>query len=242
MLDCLIIGGGPAGLTAAVYAARFHLSVRVIDADASRAAQIPCTRNYPGFADGISGLSLLGRLRDQALKYGAEIVEGRVETLARRDEGFIATTSDEVVQGRAVLLATGVTNRRPTMDGATHAKAVATGRLRYCPVCDGFEVTDQTVAVIGAGSRGVRETLFLRAYTERLTLISPGADQDLLPDDRRALNEAGVQLLDGPVSDFRLEDQGLSVVCAKGRRTFDTVYPALGSDVHSDLAGSLAWP
>ncbi len=239
ILDCLVIGGGPAGLTAAIYAARFHLSVRVIDAGASRAGQIPCTRNYPGFPEGISGPDLLGRLRDQALKYGADIVEGHVDALARRDDDFLITTSVDVEQSRAVLLATGVTNRRPPMAADLHAEAVATGRLRYCPVCDGFEVTDQNVAVIGAGSGGVRETLFLRAYTRRLTLISPDGFQELTPKDRRALEAAGVELLDGPVSDLRLEDEGLSLDWAGGRKTFDTVYPALGSDVHSDLARGL---
>ena len=178
VLDCLVVGGGPAGLTAAIYAARFHLSVRVIDAGAGRAAQIPCTRNYPGFPEGISGPDLLARLRDQALKYGADIIDGHVDALARRDDGFITSSFGAVVQSRAVLLATGVTNRRPPMAADLHAEAVATGRLRYCPVCDGFEVTDQNVAVIGAGSGGVRETLFLRAYTRRLTLIPPDGFQD----------------------------------------------------------------
>ena len=239
VLDCLVVGGGPAGLTAAIYAARFHLSVRVIDAGAGRAARIPCTRNYPGFPEGISGPDLLARLRDQALKYGADIIDGHVDALARRDDGFITSSFGAVVQSRAVLLATGVTNRRPPMAADLHAEAVATGRLRYCPVCDGFEVTDQNVAVIGAGSGGVRETLFLRAYTRRLTLIPPDGFQELTPKDRRALEAAGVELLDGPVSDLRLEDEGLSLEWAGGRKTFDTVYPALGSDVHSDLARGL---
>jgi thioredoxin reductase (NADPH) len=71
-IDCLVIGGGPAGLTAAIYLARFHLDVIVADGGNSRALQIPCTHNHAGFPDGISGLDLLTRMRSQAIKYGAD--------------------------------------------------------------------------------------------------------------------------------------------------------------------------
>ena len=77
ILDCLIVGGGPAGLTAAIYLARFHLDILVVDGGKSRALWIPCTRNHAGFPDGISGTELLERMRDQACKYGAKIEIGR---------------------------------------------------------------------------------------------------------------------------------------------------------------------
>src|SRR5206468_1690270 len=73
ILDCLIIGGGPAGLTAAIYLARFHLGILVVDGGKSRAGLIPCTRNHAGYPDGIEGTELLRRMRDQASRYGAEI-------------------------------------------------------------------------------------------------------------------------------------------------------------------------
>ena len=72
-LDCLIVGGGPAGLTAAIYLARFHLNTLVVDGGKSRAAWIPCSHNHAGFPDGISGKELLQRMRDQTCKYGAKI-------------------------------------------------------------------------------------------------------------------------------------------------------------------------
>ena len=73
IIDCLIVGGGPAGLTAAIYLARFHLDILVVDGGKSRAAWIPCTRNHAGFPDGISGQDLLERMKAQACKYGAKI-------------------------------------------------------------------------------------------------------------------------------------------------------------------------
>src|SRR3954470_5473529 len=87
-LDCLIVGAGPAGLTAAIYLARFHLRLKVIDAGNSRASLIPCTRNHAGFPDGISGVELIERMKAQARKYGAEIECGRVTRLDRLDGGF----------------------------------------------------------------------------------------------------------------------------------------------------------
>ncbi len=238
-VDCLIIGGGPGGLTAAIYAARFRLTVQVVDAGASRAATIPCTRNHAGFPDGISGKDLVARMREQARKYGAQVGSGRVARLARSEGEFLASTGTGVVRSRAVLLATGVTNRRPPMTDELHAAALAAGRLRYCPVCDGFEVTDQDVGVIGTGAHGAREALFLRAYTSRVSLIAPEEGHALTTEEQDRLARAGVRILDGPAAEFQLEATGLSLSCSVGRLSFEAVYPALGSIAQSGLAAGL---
>ena len=174
-LDCLIIGGGPAGLTAAIYLARFHLDILVVDAGKSRAGWIPCTHNHAGFPDGISGKELLERMRDQAQKYGAKIVTDRVTKLERDEDSglFTATWGSGCESARTVLLATGVTNRRPPMDEDLHDEALARGLIRYCPICDGYEVTDKKVGVIGSDSHGVAEAVFIRSFTADVTLIAP---------------------------------------------------------------------
>jgi thioredoxin reductase (NADPH) len=238
-LDCLVIGGGPAGLTAAIYLARFRLAARVVDAGRGRASLIPCTRNHAGFPDGISGPDLLARMRDQATRAGAEWVSGQVERLSRAEGGFIAHTPTGEILARTLLLATGVTNHRPDMSDAVHAAAVAAGRLRYCPVCDGFEVTDQNVGVIGTGARGVKEAVFLRAYSSRVTLIAPDGNHDLSDQERRTLSDAGVALVNGPVSAFGPLADGLGFRTPQGALVFETVYPAMGSQVHSGLAREL---
>ena len=132
--DCLIVGGGPAGLTAAIYTARFRLRTMVIDDGASRASQIPCTRNHAGFPDGIGGLELIERMRNQAARYGAELRHGRVIAIRGVAPNFTAHLADGTVRARAVILATGVANHRPEIDDALHAVAVKRGALRYCPV------------------------------------------------------------------------------------------------------------
>ena len=239
IVDCLIIGGGPAGLTAAIYLARFHLGVRVVDAGASRAALIPCTHNHAGFPDGIAGRDLLDRMRRQAVVFGADVVRGKVGLVRPVQSGLVAETESGSIQARTVLLATGVTNHRPAMDPGLHKSALEAGRLRYCPVCDGFEVTDKAVAVIGTGARGVKEALFLRSYTRRVTLIANDGPHRLSPGERNDLDAGGVEVLDGPAVDYQLETTGLSVSTSGGQRSFESVYPALGSDVHSDLAQAL---
>ncbi|WP_426032772.1 NAD(P)/FAD-dependent oxidoreductase [Caulobacter sp. DWP3-1-3b2] len=239
-VDCLIIGAGPAGLTAAIYAARFWLSVVVVDGGASRAALIPCTRNHSGFPDGISGVDLLGRMRTQALKFGAAIIPATVEALEHGEgQGFKATGDFLPIEARAVILATGVTNRRPPMEAAVHDEALKAGLLRYCAVCDAFEVTDRKVAVIGTGAHGVREAAFLRAYTQRVTLIAPEGPHELSAAEQGRLAKLGVVPHAGPARDFRLQGDQITLEHSEGREAFDTVYPALGSDIHSDLARSL---
>ncbi len=238
-LDGLIIGGGPAGMTAAIYAARFRLSVLVLDAGDSRARQIPCTRNHAGFPEGVAGVDLLSRMRAQAERFGVRRVAGKALRLAPEGDGFRVESTAGAFEARAVVLATGVVDHCPSMPPATHAEALARGFLRYCPVCDGYEVTDRSVAVVGKGDRGVKEAVFLRSYTRRLCLISPEQEDELDADDRRRLAEAGVRILGGPATDFRLEADGLSFDCREGRLTFEAVYPAMGSTVRSDLIREL---
>jgi thioredoxin reductase (NADPH) len=99
-IDCLVIGAGPAGLTAAIYLARFHLNLLVVDGGKSRAAMIPCTRNHAGFPRGISGQELIGLMKEQAQKYGARIVEDFVTRLDKEDDLFRATWGSGSVQAR----------------------------------------------------------------------------------------------------------------------------------------------
>ena len=238
ILDCLIIGGGPAGLTAAIYLARFHLDILVVDGGKSRASWIPCTRNHAGFPDGINGEELLQRMRDQACKYGAKIESEFVTTLGRDEQTgmFTATWGSGEATARMVLLATGVSNRRPPMDEELHDDALSRGLVRYCPICDGYEVTDKKVGVIGSDSHGVAEAVFLRSYTADVTLIAPDKALRLKPEDNQKLKEAGIDCVDGPAQAVAFAKDCITVDTAEGHYTFDSIYPALGSDTHTQLA------
>ena len=237
ILDCLIIGGGPAGLTAAIYLARFHLDILVVDGGKSRASWIPCTRNVSGFPEGINGEELLQRMREQACKYGAKIETEFVTKLERDEESglFCATWGSGCRTARSVLLATGVSNRRPPMDEELHDQALSKGLIRYCPICDGYEVTDKKVGVIGSDSHGVAEAMFIRSYTADVTLVAPDKALSLKAEDQKKLKEAGIDCIDGPAQAVAFSKEFIVVDTAEGHHTFDSVYPALGSDTHTQL-------
>ncbi|MFC5418164.1 NAD(P)/FAD-dependent oxidoreductase [Bosea eneae] len=239
-LDCLVIGGGPAGLTAAIYLARYHLSVVVVDGGQSRASWIPVSHNHAGFPDGIAGSELLVRMSAQAKRYGARHLSAEVMSLTKESGHFLAKAGAAILRARTVLLATGVVNRRPAgMPDDMHTQALARGLLRYCPICDGFEVTDARVGVIGDAIGGLGEAEFLRSFTSDVTLISPDSVHELDACQRSRVDKAAIKVLDGPCLAFELRDDAIAVALPDGNHVFDAIYPALGSDVRGTLAVAL---
>ena len=236
-LDCLIVGAGPAGLTAAIYLARYRRRALVVDGGASRARLIPTSHNYPGFPEGISGPELLARMRAQALRYGARVREATVRSLGREGtECFVASLDDERVHARTVVLATGVIDVEPDLPDVTDA--ISRGLVRHCPVCDGYEVIDRAVAVIGKGAKLVREALFIRRYTSRLTAFSVG--EPALIDDahRMQLARAGIALVEEALVSVSTEAGAIVEIETghAGVHRFDSLYSALGEKPRSELA------
>jgi len=164
-MDCLVIGAGPAGLTAATYLARFRRRVLAIDSGASRASWIPVSHNVPGFPLGVGGPELLARMRAQAAQYGAELRTGEVTALeALPGGGFLARADGSSIHAERVLLATGGLDIEPELPGIRDA--VRQGLVRYCPICDAYEIVGQRVALIAYGKCRVKEALLLCRYIE----------------------------------------------------------------------------
>ncbi len=231
-VDVLVIGAGPAGLTAATYLARFRRSVRVADGGKPRACWIPVSHNMPGFPEGITGDAMLKRMTDQAEEYGAVVEAGRVETLERDGQALVARLNGRAVRARAVILATGVVDRRPPLPGVDDA--IESSLVRICPICDGYEATDKAVAVIGDDAMGLREAAFLRTYSDRVTLIHIGEGPSPMPEESARL---GIEVLVGPVEAVRLEgDKATCLTWGGAERSFDHVYSALGTTPAVDLA------
>ncbi|MEA2822589.1 MAG: thioredoxin reductase [Bradyrhizobium sp.] len=234
-LDCLIVGGGPAGLTAAIYLARYRRNVVVFDSGESRAALIPESHNYPGFAHGISGGKLLGILAGQAETYGVRIVRSPVISLARREGGFVAVYSGGEVAARFALLATGIVDAAPELEGLD--KAISEGSIRYCPVCDGFEAIDRKIAVLGSGDDAAAKARFLRTYSKNVTLLSQSAGA-LKEAEKQSASENGYAI-EGPVTGLTRSQHGIRARLGSRHLDFDIVYPAMGCDVRSGLACTL---
>jgi len=237
--DALVVGAGPAGLTAALYLARFRRRIVIIDSGHSRAGLIPLTHNYPGFPAGLPGAELLGRLREQAARYGVQVRHGTVDALDRTPEGFVAGLQNERLMAKTVILATGVADRCPDM--ADIRTATLSGSLRWCPVCDGYDVTDQDVAILSTAGPGPAHALFLRTYTASLTLfIQPGSGT-VEPEQRRALGLAGIWIIEEPIQSLQVTDAKKVQVRLSQSKTlfFDTLYPMLGSDARDALGTAL---
>lgn len=236
MIDCLIIGGGPAGLLAAIYLGRYLRSARLIDAGESRAAKIPEIHNYPGFF-GINGLELLGRLRAQAQEYGVPSTADRVQSLRRESKFFVASCkTGNDVKSRFVILATGLIDHCPPIEGdlANGPSEV----IRFCPICDGYEAMDQRVGVLGAIEAGSKKALFLRTYSNAVSLFL--TDETIDAGWRQKLDQYDVRVVHRPKRVMLGHESTVTILTESGEKhQLDALYPALGCTVRSELATAL---
>lgn len=245
LLDCLIIGGGPAGLTAALYLARFNRRFLIVDGGSPRAAWIPKSHNIPVFIKGISGQDILTHQRQHAEKYGAPILSGSVTALHKMPDHFVAvieTRNDGNGQLRAkqVLLATGAIDIEPDLPNLPNA--VQNGLVRYCPICDGYEAQGKKIAVIGYGDRGLREAVFVaRTYSRDVTLLTLGQGLDLNEKQQERVRRHGVKVIHEPIASLDTEGDRIEAMRTGSgiEHRFDVLYSALGLKVRSDLGLSL---
>lgn len=240
MLDCLVIGGGAAGLMAAVYLGRYRRNALVVDDGGSRLAMIPLSRNVLGFPDGIAGPRLLENMRLHAARFSVPMEAGRIESLHRRDDGsFEAMAGTRRLFARFVLLATGARDVEPDITGL--APSLKSGQVRYCPVCDGFETQGQRVAVLGPETHGLREAAFVAGFGNEVTWLSMGSLGKVAERELAGLQAAGVKVVDGRLRDVECRPgQGVAVELHDGEVLgFDVLYPALGLTHASQLATAL---
>lgn len=234
-LDCCVVGGGPAGLTAAIFLARFRRRFVLIDAGDSRASWIPRSHNHPAFPNGINGDELLGRMRRQLAEYDTVPSQGRVTDIAQEADGrFRVETESGTYVAPYVILATGVRDRLPPVeDVISH---VRDGKIRQCPVCDGYEVTGRRIAVLGNTANAAGEALFLRTYTTDLTLVTLGRPLELEGKDKARLDSAGIEVVDAPLRQLACEPDDVEVHLEGGDiLRFHAVYSGLGTDPNTQL-------
>ncbi|SKF17849.1 Thioredoxin reductase (TrxB) [Mycobacteroides abscessus subsp. abscessus] len=168
--ELIIIGSGPAGYTAAVYAARAQLKPIVFEGTQFGGALMTTTEveNYPGFREGIMGPDLMDQMREQAIRFGADLRTEDVDEVSLRGPVKTVTVGDEVYRARAVILAMGAAPRYLGVPG----EDTLLGRgVSSCATCDGFFFKDQDIAVIGGGDSAMEEATFLTRFARSVTLI-----------------------------------------------------------------------
>jgi thioredoxin reductase (NADPH) len=225
-LDCLVIGAGPAGLTAAIYLARFHRKIRIVDSGSSRASLIPRSHNYPGFPDGVNGQDLLDRLRLQAECYGVQVTSGQVTELSKIDALFHIKTESQAFSAKTVILATGVQDHRLPVDN--WEDHVRNGIIRLCPICDAYDNTDQNIALISSVSSAVAHARFLRTYFSNIDVyLYPPADLQAV--DTASSAEARIEFVQGGFGSMSLNEGKPWIYDRQGvAREYGSLYVMLG--------------
>jgi thioredoxin reductase (NADPH) len=242
--DTLIVGGGPGGLTAAIYLRRFTRSVALVDKGNSRLRLIPVSHNYPGFPEGVPGHVLLGNLTVQLERYGGAVMPGEILDLRIEDGLFVADYAAEdapegklaQIRAHTVLLATGVADAGLPIEN--WREAIAFGSLRLCPVCDGFDVMDKRIAVATADTNPVGHALFMRTFSSDVTLFERGSPSMLDDAARTRLQAAGVRLIASPLCAVTMDASMKPVMHTEDGEEYsaDVFYPMLGEKARSNLA------
>lgn len=239
LLDCVVVGAGPAGLTAGLYLRRFHRNVRIVDAGASRALQISRSNNVAGFPSGVAGAQLLERMVRHLRQVDGFVMHDSVTHIARRpDESFVVGLTHERLWTRNVILCTGVKDRQPDLPGSD--VLAAADLLRQCPVCDGYEFTGKHIGVIGNSLHGVKEAAFIRHFSSNVSFIEVATEIPCAGLDE-AIHSAGLHRIAGVARHLAVDADHKAFVTmddGSGHR-FDVLYAALGADPCSRLGAAL---
>lgn len=240
--DVIIIGSGPAGYTAAVYAARAQLKPLVFEGTQFGGALMTTTEveNYPGFREGITGPELMDQMREQALRFGADLRMEDVDAVQLQGPVKSVTVGDETHQARAVILAMGAAARHLGVPGE---EALLGMGVSTCATCDGFFFRDQDIVVVGGGDSAMEEATFLTRFARSVTLIHRREEfraSKIMLERARAndkitfLTNTEITQIEGDpkVTGVRLRD---TVTGEESKLDVTGVFVAIGHDPRSEL-------
>jgi len=244
--ELVIIGAGPAGLTAGLYAARAAIDTVLIERGmpGGQAASTDRIDNYPGFPGGIGGFELSQKMADQAKEFGCEIIYSDVESIERDENAFIIKHLSGEITAKTVIVATGA---KPIMLGIKGEQEFQGRGVSYCATCDGAFFKDKKIAVIGGGNAAVEEALFLTKFASKAYIVHRR-------DQLRAAKLAQKKAFENPKIEFIWDsvlgeikgDKTVEKVIVKNVKTgeeselsVDGVFVYIGTQANSDLLRGL---
>ena len=230
MPKIVIIGGGPAGLSAAIYASRANLETTVLYTDGGALGKTDKIENYFGFPEAVSGAELLARGQAQAKRLGAALVQAEATGIEYAEKGFVVKSTAGVFPADAVILATGAPRAVPPVAGVTEFE----GRgVSYCAVCDAFFYRGKAAAVLGQGEYALEEARVLLPVAGSVTLLTNGSEAPAQLPDGLAVDTRPVAAIEGG-------DKVAQVAFAAGDPlAVDGVFIAYGTAGSSDFARKL---
>ncbi len=236
--EVVVVGGGPAGLSAALYATRLGHATAVVDRGGGRAAMMADTHNVIGITEDVSGMELLAKAREQVESYGAAWHEDYVETAEETDDGFrLSTASGETLTAERVVLATGFSDRRP------EPPLPRTGAgLHYCLHCDAYMFVDESVYVMGQGDSAAYVAMIMLNFAENVDLLLRGKEPNWSDETDELLRAHPVDVVEADVMGVNNGEDGWleSLEFADGTvREYRGGFAMYGSDYNTDLAEQL---
>jgi thioredoxin reductase (NADPH) len=232
--ECVIVGSGPAGLSAAVYMGRFRRRTLVLDCGDGRWSYGQVNHNYLGFPAGVSAVRLRDLGRAQARRFGVAFEDAEVTAVRDEADGFRLATRSGPVRGRTLIWAAGVIDVWPDF---TRARRLVGRHLFWCIVCDGWRARDQRLVVLGDSDKAARTTLQFLTYTRKVTLVTDRARGRLSARARAKLHAGGVAVVEGRIGRVLASKDGIdAIVLADGRRLpADILFSLYGSTPRTDL-------
>jgi thioredoxin reductase (NADPH) len=237
-VELLVIGQGPAGLSAAIYSARGGVETAVVGMKPKIDGEDYDIENYFGFPEGISGADLMERGRKQAQRFGAAIREDRVLGIHFAEDGsYTVKTENAEFNARAVILATGVSRVKPGIKNISDFEGKG---VSYCVSCDGFFFRDKPVAVLGEGVYAANQALELLSYTKDVKILTNGKAPEITGEFTKRLEEENIEIIDKNIDDLSGEG-GLERVLFDDGSELDVfgIFVAMGEASSTDFARTM---